>query len=165
MSNRSAAVLGRDDVEHEPAGVQNNRSSARGSNVGFETKNGCLGDRFGKPTETRFAAGKSNGGRRTVQTNDAPEVIVVGDKLKQSLRGLETRARIQATITFSGKAGNECRTHDSVVFRSEVDHVARETVEGLLQTLTQRGVGVNVCDEVVDLGALTRREGKFGQQF
>ena len=93
------------------------------------------------------------------------EVIVVGNKLKQPLRGLEARARIQPTVTLSGKTGNECRTHDSVVFHSEIDHVARKTVEGLLQTLTQRGVGVNVGDEVVDRGALTRREGKFGQQF
>ena len=165
MSNRSAAILGRDDIKHEPAGIQNDRSSSRGSNVGLKPENGCLGDRFRESVETCFAARKSNGGRRTVQTNDSTEVIVVGNKLKQPLRGLETRARIQATITLSGETGDESRTHDSVVFRSEIDHVARETVEGLLQTLTQRGVGVNVGDEVVNCGALTRRESKFRQEF
>lgn len=165
MSNRAAPILGCDDIEHEPARVQNDRSSSGGSNVGFKAKDGCLGDRFGKSVETCFAARKCNSGRRTVQTNDSTEVIVVGNKLKQPLRGLETRARIQATITLSGETGNESRTHDSVVFRSEIDHVARETVEGLLQTLTQRGVGVNVGDEVVDRGALTRRESEFGQEF
>ena len=165
MSDRSAAVLGCDDIKHEPARVQNDRSSSRGSNVGFKAQDGCLGHRFGKSLETCFAARKCNGGRGTVQTHHSTKVIVVGNKLKQPLRGLEARARIQPTVTLSGKTGNECRTHDSVVFRSEVDHVARETVEGLLQTLTQRGVGVNVGNEVVDRGALTRREGKFGQQF
>jgi len=165
MSNCSTAVLGRDDVEHEPAGIQNDRSSSGGSNVGFKTENGCLGHRFGKSLETCFAARKCNGGRRTVQTNDSTEVVVVGNKLEQPLRGLEARARVKATITLSGETGNECRTHDSVVFRSEVDHVARETVKGLLQALTQRGVGVNVGDEVVDGGALTRSESEFGQQF
>jgi hypothetical protein len=165
MSNRSAAVLGRDHVKHEPARIQNDRSSSGGPNVRFKPENGCLSHRFGKSVETRFAARKSNGGRRTVKANNATEVVVVGNKLKQSLRGLKARARIQATITLSGETGNESRTHDSVVFHSEIDHVARETVEGLLQTLTQRGVGVNVGDEVVDRGSLTRREGKFGQQF
>ena len=165
MSNRSATVLGSDDVKHEPAGIQNDRSSSGGSNVGFKAKDGCLGHRFGKSLETCFAARKSNGGRGPVQTHHSTEVIVVGNKLKQPLRGLKARARIQPTVTLSGKTGNECRTHDSVVFRSEIDHVAGETVEGLLQALTQRGVGVNVCDEVVDRGALTGREGEFGQQF
>ena len=165
MSNRSAAILGRDDVEHEPARIQNDRSSSGGPNVRFKSENGCLSHRFGKSVETCFAARKSNSGRRTVKANNTTEFVIVGNKLKQPLRGLKPRARIQATITLSGKTGNESRTHDSVVFHSEIDHVARETVEGLLQTLTQRGVGVNVGDEVVDRGALTRREGKFGQQF
>src|SRR4051794_33583547 len=49
--------------------------------------------------------------------------------------------------------------------RSEVDHVAGEAVDGLLQRLGQRRVGVHVARELGGREVPLLREGQLGQQL